>query len=76
MSEIRVIPHPRITVVEWDIDNKPASVIVELSDNTREIYDRRIQQPGPKFKAVLDLIDKLPVYGPSANGYKGRHEKK
>lgn len=73
---IKVLPHPKVEVNEWDIDGCPASIIVSLSNNTKEEYVRKIAQPEPQFKKVMDLIEKLPVYGPSAAGYKGRHAKK
>ena len=76
MSNIKILPHPHVEVKEWDADNVPAVIKVKLSNNTFEEYVRNIKQPHPAFQKAMDLIDKLPVYGPSAKGYKGRHEKK
>ena len=76
MSNIKILPHPHVQVKEWDIDNYPAVIEVRMSNNTVQKYVRHIEPPQPAFQRCIELIDKLPVYGPSAKGYKGRHEKK
>ena len=74
MSEVRVLPDPRVEVKEWDIDGKPASICVKLGDNTTEIYERRIQQPAPQVMKSIELIRAMKenTYG----GYKAKHVKK
>lgn len=74
MSEVRVLPDPRVEVKEWDIDGKPASIYVKLGDNTTEIYERRIPQPEPHLMKAIDLVRTMSenTYG----GYKAKHTKK
>lgn len=74
MSEVRVLPNPRVKVKDWDIDGKPASIYVELGDNTTEIYERRIRQPAPQVMKTIELIRAMK--GNTYGGYKAKHMKK
>lgn len=47
MSVKKILPHPKVQVKEWDADGYPSSIIVEMSNNTTAVFDRRIEQPAP-----------------------------
>ena len=74
MSEMRVLPDPRVEVKDWDIDGKPATIYVKLGDNTTEIYERRIRQPAPQVMKTIELIRAMK--GNTYGGYKAKHMKK
>ena len=61
----------------WDHKSSvyPDSIEVPMVDGAVVEYVINTKQPHPSFTAVMGLLEKLPVYGPSAAGYKGRHEK-
>ena len=75
MSEAveRAEPLVNVTPVRTSDWNKyPDIVRIPMDDGTVQDYQIVIQQPHPAFKKVVDLLDKLPVYG----GYKAPEIKK
>lgn len=72
METIKAAPLARVKFeYERDISQYPDTIRVPMSDGNVVTYRIDIQQPHPSFKAVIDLFDKLPVYG----GYKCKHGK-
>lgn len=61
---------------EHDSSEYPDLMRMPMEDGNVKNYRLEIEQPEPSFLKAMDLISKLPVYGPSAAGYKGRHAKK
>ena len=60
------------TVRECEWNPYPDIVRIPMSDGTVQNYQILVPQPHPAFKKVVDLLDKLPVYG----GYKAPEIKK
>ena len=75
-TQIKPLHHAVAPIWDYESSDYPDRIKVPMKDGQVVEYVRKVEQPHPAFRQVLDLIDKLPVYGPSAAGYKGRHEKK
>ena len=74
MSEVRILPHPKVFVDKWDADGYPASIVVKMSDNTEMEFVREIKQPQPQCVKAVELIRTMK--GHTYGGYKGKHTKK
>lgn len=75
MEEAPVKAEPLVsitTVRESDWNPYPDIVRIPMSDGTVQNYQIITPQPHPAFKAVINLLDKLPTYG----GYKAPEIKK
>ena len=61
-----------VTIRETDWNPYPDIVRVPMTDGTVQNYQIVVPQPHPAFQRVINLLDKLPVYG----GYKAPETKK
>ena len=60
------------TIYDGDWSTYPERIRVPMGDGHVATYRLETQQPHPAFRMVIDLLDKMPVYG----GYKYEEKKK
>lgn len=73
MSVARILPHPRVQVMEWDTDGYPASILVHMGNNTEAEYVRKVDQPKPHVVIGERLAEMIRS---NTYGYQAKHEKK
>lgn len=67
MSEIRVLPLPKVTGVwDHDVSRYPDRIRVPMSDGKIVTYHIDIEMPHPCFEAAMKNINNLEGY---SNGY-------
>ncbi len=55
----QILPDPRVRVKEWDIDGRPAAILVDMSDHSVMEFIRKIDQPHPCFEAAMKNIERM-----------------
>ena len=75
VSVVRILPHPRVQVTQWDIDGYPASIKVRMGDKdgTMMEFVRPVEQPKPHVIIAERLTDMIRN---CTYGYSGNHQKK
>ena len=71
MSEIRVLPLPKVTGFWYhDVSRYPDRIRIPMSDGQVVTYHIDVEMPHPCFEAAMVSLDRMAV------GYQARHEKK
>lgn len=55
----RILPHPNVTVREWDFDGAPAAIEVVLGNNTTETYIRKPPENELPCAETLRIIQNM-----------------
>ena len=71
MSEIRVLPLPKVTgFCDHDVSRYPDRIRIPMSDGQVVTYHIDVEMPHPCFEAAMDGLDRMVV------GYRAKHAKK
>lgn len=63
--KMKILPDPRVKVLEWDVDGTPASIRVWMGDGTTRDFDQRYPQPNvlKALETVRRMKDAIAIGG-------------